>query len=178
MSEAHLDEVETSAPGTSREIQHIVDRRLTAVQSARAAHRRRMEWIKFGVLVAILLITVFVIAVARPLIFGRIVPAVMGGDADSLVTAPDNTQNLPIISVPGSGMGGEAEATAVPDNDQSSVSEGETAVPGQVYVVQPGDTLNSIARQFNTTVEMITAANSIQNPDALLVGAALIIPQP
>ncbi|HUM69609.1 MAG TPA: LysM domain-containing protein [Chloroflexota bacterium] len=41
-----------------------------------------------------------------------------------------------------------------------------------------GDTLNSIARQFNTTVEAIAAANNIQNPDALLVGATLIIPQP
>ncbi|MBX3055135.1 MAG: LysM peptidoglycan-binding domain-containing protein [Anaerolineae bacterium] len=90
---------------------------------------------------------------------------------DATTSPVDNTQNLPIISVPGSdgagvGTGGEGG------------EEAATAVPAQIYVVQLGDTLNSIARQFNTTVDAIIVANNIQNPDALLVGTTLIIPQP
>ncbi len=169
------DEVTSSSPSPT--VEELVDARLAAVRDESAARRRRWEYIKFGFLAGILLIIVFGMALAQPLIFDRIVPAVMEGDGSTAVTGDgqdttttpvDNTQNLPIISVPGSddaGTGGAGEEEA-------------TAVPAQIYVVQLGDTLNSIARQFNTTVEAIAAANNIQNPDALLVGTTLTIPQP
>lgn len=38
----------------------------------------RSEWIKFGILIAVFVIVILVVALSRPLIFGRIVPAVMG----------------------------------------------------------------------------------------------------
>lgn len=44
------------------------------------------------------------------------------------------------------------------------------------YVVQPGDTLYSIAKRFNTTVEAIMAANNIQNPSLIYPGQLIIIP--
>lgn len=44
------------------------------------------------------------------------------------------------------------------------------------YVVQPGDTLTSIAARFNTTVEAIMAANRIINPNFIYVGQKLTIP--
>jgi len=44
------------------------------------------------------------------------------------------------------------------------------------YIVQPGDTLSSIARRFGTTVAAIVAANGIVNPDFIWVGQRLIIP--
>ncbi|HUS93710.1 MAG TPA: LysM peptidoglycan-binding domain-containing protein [Patescibacteria group bacterium] len=44
------------------------------------------------------------------------------------------------------------------------------------YVVQPGDTLSSIARSFNTTVSAIISANNISNPDLIYAGQSLIIP--
>lgn len=44
------------------------------------------------------------------------------------------------------------------------------------YIVQPGDTLWTIARRFNTTVEALVALNDLDNPDALRVGQALTIP--
>jgi LysM repeat protein len=49
---------------------------------------------------------------------------------------------------------------------------------GQVttYVVQPGDTLGSIARRFNTTVAAIASANGIVNPNLIFVGQVLVIP--
>jgi LysM repeat protein len=179
MSENEIVEVETIVSTEQREIEQVVDERIAELQAARAGRRRRMEYIKFAILVGIFIIVIFVIAIVRPTIFDLVVPAVMGGDAgvtavdssnpaESPATdAPtDNTQSLPIIAVPAGGeggTGGQVEATAV---------------PAQIYVVQAGDTLNSIAQQFNTTVEAIVAANNIQNPDALLVGATLTIPQP
>jgi murein DD-endopeptidase MepM/ murein hydrolase activator NlpD len=47
-----------------------------------------------------------------------------------------------------------------------------------VYVVQPGDTLFSIAQRFGSTVEAIVAANDIADPSLINVGQKLIIPTP
>jgi LysM repeat protein len=44
------------------------------------------------------------------------------------------------------------------------------------YIVQPGDTLYSIARRYNTTVEAICRANGIVNPWYIRVGQKLSIP--
>jgi LysM repeat protein len=46
----------------------------------------------------------------------------------------------------------------------------------QTYIVQPGDTLFRIARQYNASVEAIISANHITNADALDIGQQLIIP--
>lgn len=184
MSEDYSAETAAVSSPYQRQIEHAIDEHVATLQETRSAQQRRGEYIKFGLLAAVLLITVLIIALVRPLIFGRIVPAIMGGEgsgpvmddgqptedsqpAEDTAAPTDSTQNLPIISVPGGeeGTGGQAEEEA-------------TAVPAQIYVVQSGDTLNSIARQFNTTVEAIVAANNIQNPDALSVGATLTIPQP
>jgi LysM repeat protein len=54
-----------------------------------------------------------------------------------------------------------------------------SAAPTQTtYVVQAGDTLGSIAVQFNLAIEDIMAANAITNPDVLSPGQVLIIPVP
>ncbi len=44
------------------------------------------------------------------------------------------------------------------------------------YIVQAGDTLYSIALQFNTTIAAIQQANNIANPNTLRVGQRLLIP--
>jgi LysM repeat protein len=48
----------------------------------------------------------------------------------------------------------------------------------RTYTVQPGDTLLSIAEEFNTTVTAIVEANNLtpQQADALRVGQELVIP--
>jgi LasA protease len=48
----------------------------------------------------------------------------------------------------------------------------------ETYVIQPGDTLNSIAAQFNVSAQSILQANRLSNPDVLPVWTALMIPAP
>ena len=52
-------------------------------------------------------------------------------------------------------------------------------VPGQVlvegYVVQPGDSLEAIAKRFGTTVEVIVQDNDIVDPNLIVVGQILEI---
>ncbi len=47
---------------------------------------------------------------------------------------------------------------------------------GPVYVVQPGDTLNSIAARFNVSINDLINANNIANPNVLNAGQQLVIP--
>jgi spore germination protein len=46
-----------------------------------------------------------------------------------------------------------------------------------MYTVEPGDSLGSIAEQFNTTVDALLEANNFDNPDLLVVGQRIIVPQ-
>lgn len=45
-----------------------------------------------------------------------------------------------------------------------------------IHVVRPGEFLAQIARQYNTTVAAIVAANNIPNPNLIFAGQQLIIP--
>lgn len=47
---------------------------------------------------------------------------------------------------------------------------------GRIYIVQPGDTLYTLAQNFNTTVDRIAAFNNILEPDLIYPGQRLIIP--
>ncbi len=44
------------------------------------------------------------------------------------------------------------------------------------YIVQPGDTLSTIAGKFEVSLEDLMRANGIDNPDYLMLGQKLIIP--
>ena len=47
-----------------------------------------------------------------------------------------------------------------------------------IYVVQEGDTLSEIAKQFGVTVEALQEANAISDPKSLQIDQELVIPQP
>jgi len=81
---------------------------------------------------------------------------------------PPGTVTPPGTSVPG---GGELPGPPVGSSSQSSSSAG-----GRVYVVQIGDTVFRIAQRYGTTVDAIVQANSIQDPDRIVVGDTLVIP--
>ncbi len=44
-----------------------------------------------------------------------------------------------------------------------------------IHVVQPGDTIYSIAEQYNTTPQQIIAYNELANPNELVVGQTIVI---
>lgn len=50
-------------------------------------------------------------------------------------------------------------------------------MPQNLYYVQPGDTLYEIAQRFGVTVEDITNANVICNPNLIFIDEPLVIPQ-
>jgi murein DD-endopeptidase MepM/ murein hydrolase activator NlpD len=58
----------------------------------------------------------------------------------------------------------------------STASAQDPTPEPEVYVVQPGDTLFSIAERFGSSVEAIAAANNITNPSLINPGQKLVIP--
>jgi LysM repeat protein len=124
------------------------------------------------------------------------VPAIIGTTAPVTATAllttalPINTATTvppTAAATPTATVTPTAEPTAEPTVAPTATPE-PTAVPPtaapaapaapRTYTVQPGDTLLSIARQFNTTVTAIVEANNLtpQQADALRVGQKLVIP--
>ena len=55
----------------------------------------------------------------------------------------------------------------------------KTGIPtsGVPYVVQPGDSISSIAKKFNSRPDWIQNANEISDPRLLQVGQAIFVPQ-
>jgi murein DD-endopeptidase MepM/ murein hydrolase activator NlpD len=47
---------------------------------------------------------------------------------------------------------------------------------GPVYIIQQGDSLNSIALRFGVSPDELAAANNISDPNALFIGQQLVIP--
>jgi murein DD-endopeptidase MepM/ murein hydrolase activator NlpD len=70
------------------------------------------------------------------------------------------------------GVATQARAQDILPADPTSAASDEMPV----YVVQPGDTLYSIAQRFGSTVEAIVAANDIADPSLIEVGQKLRIP--
>jgi LysM repeat protein len=74
------------------------------------------------------------------------------------------------------------DITPVPTLDidaTATVLAGElrpTATPAGLYVVQPGDTLGTLAEEFGTTVDEILVANGLTDPNDIQEGQELIIP--
>lgn len=80
----------------------------------------RSELIKFGVLVVICLVVVLVVWVTRPLIFGRIVPAVMGeGETAVTVDEPETDAEAPT----------ETETDTVDETEDTAADEADAEEP-------------------------------------------------
>ncbi|MET0773662.1 MAG: LysM peptidoglycan-binding domain-containing protein [Candidatus Limnocylindrales bacterium] len=102
---------------------------------------------------------------------------------------------LGVFLLPGFLMGGGAAATATPaptellagvvatdappaptvDPDRTARPR-RTVRPQRMYSVKSGDTLIKIARRFKVSVDAITCANRIRNPNNVAVGRRLAIP--
>jgi LysM repeat protein len=80
-----------------------------------------------------------------------------------------------VLNIPGCGEGlDDAGNPIAPPTSTAAVnSSGQT-----IHVVQSGETLVRIARQYGVTVQDIVNANNLANPNLLDVGQELIIPTP
>ena len=72
--------------------------------------------------------------------------------------------------------GASAEATPTPPSPTSPPSSGGQQEGVVSHTVQPGETLSSIARKYNTTWQVIAQANGISNPSQIYAGQRLKIP--
>jgi LysM repeat protein len=76
---------------------------------------------------------------------------------DHILWANDRDENTPLIA-----------------GEYLTISDG----PGVIHSVQPGDTIDSIARLYNSTADAITgvAGNQLQTSDDLIVGDKIFVP--
>ncbi len=82
-------------------------------------------------------------------------------------------------SSPSSAPSAPASSTASPEPSGSAVPEPSPVATATAYVVQPGDSLSSIATRFGVSVGQILAANpEIENADAIRSGDRITIPTP
>lgn len=65
------------------------------------------------------------------------------------------------------------ETLVIPIASQESNANGVKTIP---YVVQSGDTLSKIAREFDTTVEILASINNISNVNLIFTGELLYVP--
>ena len=183
---------------TNAEQNEAVEEQTTQVnyEVIEAEENTQGELLKFGIAAVVLLFTVLIIALLRPLIFGKIVPAVLGegqpaaplvnteAEAETIKPDVDVTEEEESEAVEENEPAeGDAADTAVsPTDGTDEAAEPEkpedfpTAVPAQTHTVRAGETLTAIARQYGVTVQTIVSANNIANPDRVTVGTELIIP--
>ena len=119
----------------------------------------------------------------RELIFGTIGLIILGVVAYVLITQataePGGDTESPVAEASPS-AGSAAARSPTPAFSPTPTPE-LTATPTpnpQTYVVQPGDTLLSIAQRFNITVEDLSAKNDILDPNNIFAGQKLVLPQP
>lgn len=155
----------------------------------RHEHAPKGEWTKFIVLALILLGTIVVIALLRPLIFGRIVPAVLGENIQQPTTTPidssedstppeETTEDTEeTIDEEESNQSTENEESETPDDTESeeAIAE-EEAEETKIHIVSTGQTILQISRLYGVTVDQIVSANNLANPNVVRVGQELIIP--
>lgn len=112
--------------------------------------------------------TLYGIAVSQDTTIRALLAANPDLPGDTAILQIDQELNLPAC-IPGL----EAEAT-----DEAVDAEATDEVPpgGQIYIVQSGDVLGSIASRFGVTVRAIVQANNLPSADVLSVGQRLIIP--
>lgn len=143
---------------------------------------QRGEMTKFLILLLVLVGAVFVIALLRPLIFERIVPAVLGWDQEpGVAPGPGPLQEAPAANA------NDDEAplvmTATPPAVEGATSDGP-GNPGaplptpRFYEVQAGDTLAQIAVRFGISTETLAKANGISDPHRIQAGDRLVVPDP
>lgn len=128
------------------------------------------DLLKFMVLVVILAGVVLVMLLVRPLVFGQIVPAVVGDFLTPLPTA-ETAEPLPTPTVVMTEM---PAATVFP----TTAPPTEPSATPRVHTIQPGENLTKIAETYGVTIEAILTLNGLTNPNQIVAGEQILIPSP
>jgi LysM repeat protein len=105
-------------------------------------------------------------------------PTPSATSAVRITASPSPARRLSPVASPSPQTAATASAPSVSPTGAPTPSPTRVTgtVPGQKYVVEPGDTLVAIAEEFGVTVQELIDANRLDNPDVLRVGQELIIP--
>jgi len=68
-------------------------------------------------------------------------------------------------------------AAPSPATEAAAEPAAESSSEPTYYTVEPGDSLGSIARDYDTTIDALMQANGIEDADTLIVGQRLIVPR-
>lgn len=157
-------------------------------EEARKREQTRSQYINFGILTAVLLVIVLVVGLSAPFISQRLVAAFMGDYLPSASLMPESSEEIKEPQAEEMTTGVDTESPADADNETAPAGEttggtqneqADTPAPEPLtYQVQAGDTLFSIARQYNVTTDALIKANNITTPNNIPVGMVLVIPQP
>lgn len=102
--------------------------------------------------------------------------AACGGDDDETPELPDDPLEEDDADVEDEPEPIEEEPTEEETEPEEEDLDTEPDNGETSYEVQSGDTLSTIAAEFDTTVEEILEVNDIDDPDLLHVGEELVIP--
>jgi len=145
-----------------------------------------LSWQQIAFILGVNAIISLVISLAVVIIAGSRAPS--QPTSISLSETPlTNTQPSPMVEAGGETVqteplspdaatppGSAAIPTAQPESGEAQPEEAR--VEPTYYVVQPGDTLSSIATRFDVSLEDLMRANGIANPDYVQVGQELLVP--
>lgn len=105
---------------------------------------------------------------------------VQAGDTLAQIAARFNVSQEAIVQLNGMTdpnvltVGQQLKIPGAPPADTGTTTT--TSPATSIYVVQAGDTLNAIARRFDTTVAELMRLNNLTNPDRIVVGQKLVVP--
>ncbi|MBX6771010.1 MAG: LysM peptidoglycan-binding domain-containing protein [Chloroflexi bacterium] len=102
----------------------------------------------------------------------RVVPTPTVAPAVTFTPVPSVTVGATAVPSPSSTLLG---ATVTPQVTAHPPSPSPTPTP-VVYVVQAGDSLEGIAQRFKVTVDAISQANHLADPNRIAEGQRLVIP--
>ncbi|MEM8860888.1 MAG: LysM domain-containing protein [Chloroflexota bacterium] len=170
----------------------------------RSESRGSTEWLKLIIFIgAILLVSYLAISVISPILFRDYVPGIMGLEQSSDSGEPIDSTSPSEIDEPdeadseatNSNEESEPEESAVEEENNQETSAETEPLPAEEnqaakvdepaeesepsvspYIVQPGETLTSIAAAHGITVEELLAVNDLLNPNFLYAGQEINIP--
>lgn len=168
------------------------------------ANETRGEWISFGILVVVLVVTMAVVAAVANsgVVTSTIMPIILGSGQPAPLVEPAPTTAVDPYPAPADESAPaemapveEAPVTDAPAEEAPAVTDApapaaetpaypapETAAPNNnfTYTVKAGDTLYDIANTYGTTIEAIVDATpELSSPsDVLKAGMQITIPRP